>query len=176
MPVPSDLFSRFAAGDIDAFEAIFRQSQGEVYAWILRIVRDSSAAQELTVETFWRIYRAREHFDPTRPFGAWARRIATNIAIDHLKSLKYETSFPADVAAPGREDAVWKREVRDAITAAFRSLPARLQATATLALIEERTYEEIADALGTPVGTVKARVFRAVRLLRKKLERLGIRP
>jgi RNA polymerase sigma-70 factor (ECF subfamily) len=176
VPVPTDLFSRFAAGDLDAFETVFRQSQGEVYGWIYRIVRDSSAAQELTVETFWKIYRVRTRYDPARPFGAWARRIATHVAIDYLKALRYAAAFPVDVAAPERRDSVWEREVREAVKAAFGSLPSRLQATATLALIEELPYEEIAAALDTPVGTVKARVFRAVRLLRKKLERLGIRP
>jgi RNA polymerase sigma-70 factor, ECF subfamily len=171
-----DLFERFAAGDMDAFEAVFRQSQGEIYRWIFRIVRDSSAAQDLTMETFWRIYRNRHSFDPSRPFGAWARRIATRVAIDHLKSLRHEVELPITIKAPTRNDSAWQREVRDAVAAAFRSLPVRLQAAATLALIEQRPYEEIAEALGSPVGTIKARVFRATRLLRKKLDKLGIRP
>ena len=67
MPETAELFKRFADGDQDAFETVFRQSQGEVYRWILRIVRDSSAAEDLTMETFWRIYRARQRFDPARP-------------------------------------------------------------------------------------------------------------
>ena len=75
-----------------------------------------------------------------------------------------------------RSDPAWEREVRDAVTGAFRSLPARLQAAATLALVEEHSYEEIAEVLGTSTSAIKARVFRAVRILRKKLERLGVRP
>lgn len=70
---------RFTRGDIQAFEALFREYQGEVYGWIIRIVHDSGAAEDLTIETFWRIYRARARFDPCRSFGAWARRIATNL-------------------------------------------------------------------------------------------------
>jgi RNA polymerase sigma-70 factor (ECF subfamily) len=176
VPETAELFKRFADGDRDAFETVFRQSQGEVYRWILRIVRDSSTAEDLTMETFWRIYRARERFDPARPFAAWARRIATRVAIDHLKALRHETELPADLRAPSHGDAAWQREVRDAVTAAFRSLPAHLQVAATLALIEERSYEEIADALDAPMGTVKSRIFRAVRMLQQKLERFGIRP
>jgi RNA polymerase sigma-70 factor (ECF subfamily) len=160
--VTDDLLERFAAGDLDAFETLFRQSQREVYGWIVRIVRDRSAAEDLTMETFERIYRARARFSPTRPFGAWARRIATNVAIDHLKSLPRESEL--------------SEPVRDAVAGAFRSLPPRLQAAATLALIEERSHEEIADALGTSTSAVKSRVFRAVKLLKRKLERLGIRP
>jgi len=61
------------------------------------------------------------------------------------------------------------------IVRAFHQLPPKLQMAATLALIEEKPYEEIAAALGKPVGAVRTRVFRAVRLLRKHLERMGIR-
>jgi len=82
----------------------------------------------------------------------------------------------ADAAGPSSGDPAWEREVREGVTRAFRSLPPRLQAAATLALIEERPYEEIAAALGTSEGTIKTRVFRAVRMLRKKLDKLGIRP
>jgi RNA polymerase sigma-70 factor (ECF subfamily) len=127
------------------------------------------------METFERIYRARARFSPTRPFGAWARRIATNVAIDHL-SLPRESELSEPVPAPHRTDPAWDREVRDAVAGAFRSLPPRLQTAATLALIEERSHEEIADALGTSTSAVKSRVFRAVKLLKRKLERLGIRP
>ena len=171
-----DLFERFAAGDLDAFETVFRQSHREVYGWIVRIVRDHSIAEDLTMETFERIYRARARFDASRPFGAWARRIATHVAIDHLKSQRREVGLPNAPSQSAKRDPAWEREVRDAVTKAFHSLPARYQAAATLALIEERSHDEIAEALAISTSAVKARVFRAVRLLRKKLEKLGIRP
>jgi RNA polymerase sigma-70 factor (ECF subfamily) len=63
-----------------------------------------------------------------------------------------------------------------AIAAAFRSLPAKLQAAATLALVEERPHEEVGEALGISAGAVKSRVFRATRLLRRKLQRMGFQP
>jgi RNA polymerase sigma-70 factor (ECF subfamily) len=174
--VTTGLFERFARGELDAFEAVFRQSHREVYGWIVRIVRDSSIAEDLTMESFDRIYRARARFDPNRPFGPWARRIATRVAITHLKSIRREVGLPDPLPSSSRKDPAWEREVRDAVTVAFRSLPAQLQAAATLALVEERSYEEIAEALGTSVGAVKSRVFCAVRILRSKLERLGIKP
>jgi DNA-directed RNA polymerase specialized sigma24 family protein len=83
-----ELLERFAAGDLEAFEALFRQHQREVYAWTVRIVRDGGAAEDLTVETFWRIYRSRGRFDPQGNFRAWARRIATNAALDHFKRVR----------------------------------------------------------------------------------------
>ena len=66
--------------------------------------------------------------------------------------------------------------MREQIQEAFRRLPAKLQGAATLALIEERPYGEIAEALGTSVGAVKLRVFRAVRILRKRLSDIGVMP
>lgn len=171
-----DLLQQFALGEIDAFEALARQFQGDIYAWIVRIVRDPGIAEDLTVETLWRIYRARHKFRPDGSFAAWARRIATNLAVDHLRSRRPEQSLLAEPAAAPTPDRLVQEESREKIQQAFRRLPATLQVAATLALVEERPYEEIADALGISVGAVKLRVFRAVRILRKQLKRLGVRP
>jgi RNA polymerase sigma-70 factor, ECF subfamily len=94
-----EVLERFAQGDLNAFEALFRQFEGEVYGWIVRIVRNRGIAEDLTVETFWRIYRAHARFDPERNFGAWARRIATNAALDHLKTDRREVALPDGLAA-----------------------------------------------------------------------------
>ena len=171
-----DLLRRFALGEIDAFETLARQFQGDIYAWTVRIVRDPGIAEDLTVETLWRIYRARRQFRPDGNFGAWARRIATNLAIDHLRRGRPEQSLLTEPAEAPPPDQVVQRETRETIQQAFRRLPAKLQVAATLALVEERPYDEIADALGTSVGAVKVRVFRAVRMLRKQLNHLGVRP
>ena len=69
-----------------------------------------------------------------------------------------------------------ERETREKIQQAFRRLPPKLQVAATLALVEEMPYDEIAAALGTSVGAVRVRVFRAVRILRKRLTQVGINP
>ncbi len=170
MEQPSELLQQFAHGDLDAFERLFRQFQGEVYRWIVRIVRDHGVAEDLTIETFWRIHRAHARFDPERNFAAWARRIATNAALDYLKTARRETELPEDL--PGRDlpNPGVEKDVRERVGKAFAELPAKLRVAATLALIEEEPYQEIADALGISVGAVKLRVFRAVRLLRKRLE------
>ena len=171
-----DLFQRFALGEIDAFETLVHQFQGEIYAWTVRIVRDPGTAEDLTVETLWRIYRARQRFRPDGNFAAWARRIATNLAIDHLRLKPREESLTTEPAGVPQPDRLVQRETADKIRQAFRRLPAKLQVAATLALIEEQPYEEIADALGTSAGAVKLRVFRAVRILRKRLNQAGIGP
>ena len=170
-----DLLRRFVQGDRDAFEWLFTRFHAEVHRWSQRIVRDATAADDVVVESFWRAYRGRARFDPSRSFGAWMRRIATNVARDHLRvmrvrpaSLESEPAMPLASPIDG--------SLARAIERALRSLPPRLQIVATLAIIEERPYAEIADALEVPIGTVKSRVFRATRALRKELMRLGIQP
>jgi RNA polymerase sigma-70 factor (ECF subfamily) len=164
---------RFVRGDQTAFEAVYRHFEADVYRWIARVVRDEDAAEEVLVEVFWRAYRGRARFDPSRSFGAWVRRIATNAALDHLRAArKHARTNDAPMSVTGAPD----HTLHDAIVFAFRRLSPRLQVAATLALVEELPYAEIAEALDIPVGTVKSRVFRATRVLRKELARLGIRP
>ena len=169
-----ELLERFAAGDLEAFEVVFRQHQRQVYAWIVRIVRDSGVAEDLTVETFWRIYRAHARFDPKSSFGGWAYRIATSAALDHLRRSCGETELPDDLPSEARPDPAIQSETRRRIREAFAQLPAKYRLVATLALIEEEPYEKIASAAGISVALVKVRVFRAVRMLRKQLASLRI--
>src|ERR1700694_3911374 len=107
---------RFTTGDVDAFETLFRRHQGEVYGWILRIVRNPAAAEDLTIETFWRIYRAHARLEPERGFEPWARRIATPAALDWLRARRPETGmspeFFAEVSAPLASDPAITAEIR----------------------------------------------------------------
>ncbi len=168
------LLERFVAGDLNAFEMLFRQYQSYAYRWIIRIVRDHGIAEDLTVETFWRIYRSRARLDPSGNFRAWARRIATNAALDHLRHARRETELSEDYPAATRGDPAVRSETREQIRQAFQQLPVKYRLVATLALIEEEPYNSIAEAVGIPAALVKIRVFRAVRMLRKKLNSCGV--
>ncbi len=177
--MPDDLkeevLERFVRGDVEAFEALFRRHEAEVFRWALRIVRDPAAAEDVAIETFWRAYRGRARFDPSRSFGAWLRRIASNAALDELRRARgRERVTPRDdeMAAPAAPDGA----LNEALALAFERLSPRLRVVALLALVEQQPYAEIADALEVPVGTVKSRVSRALASLREELARLGIRP
>jgi RNA polymerase sigma-70 factor (ECF subfamily) len=156
------------AMELDEFETLFREYQGPVYGWIVRMVRDRATAEDLTIETFYRVWRHREKYDSLRSFGAWTRRIATNVAVDYLKTRRKEVALPESLASPRSEEASGGEAER-----ALASLPGELRALVTMALIEEVPREEIAAAFHLPVGTVKTRLHRAVDLLRRKLEVLG---
>lgn len=142
----------------------------------MKIVRERSLAEDVTVEAFWRMYKARTRFDPGRPFEPWARRIATNVAFTQLRSRPRETALEADVPASIGVDLAEESDLAARIREAFADLPASLRGVATLALIEDQPYREIGDALGLTEGAVKLRVFRAVRILRKALTRKGVTP
>lgn len=178
MPEEPDraVLRRFIEGEQDAFAELFRQFQPEVYRWILYILRDASRTEDVVIETFWRAYKGRARFDTSRSFGAWMRRIATNAACDYLQSMRRlrfsEERQVRVMSSAANPDPV----LRKTIELAFRRLKPDLQVVATLALIEERPYAEIADALGVRLGTVKSRLSRAVNRMRKELVRLGIQP
>ena len=185
VPEPSDnALNRFRLGDLDAFESLFRQHQRSVYGWILCIVRDPAAAEDLTVETFWRIHRAHDRFESARPFEPWARRIATRAALDWLRARRPESKLAtsdfdqdvADLPSKSTPDPGIAAEIRLKTAQAFARLPPNLRVAAVLSVVEEQPHKEVAAALGISVGAVKLRVFRAIRLLRKDLESQGITP
>jgi RNA polymerase sigma-70 factor (ECF subfamily) len=181
MPESSkNVLDLFRQGDADAFEVLFREHQSTVFRWILRIVRDTGTAEDLTVETFFKIYRAHARFDSARGFEPWARRIATHVALDWMRARKPEREFTPEMASmlaaqnPG--DPGIQAEIRVKTAQAFTRLPPKLRVAAVLAVIEEQPHKVIAESLGITVTAVKLRVFRALRLLRKDLDRQGIRP
>jgi RNA polymerase sigma-70 factor (ECF subfamily) len=82
----------------------------------------------------------------------------------------------SDVRQESEADPAVRSEQREKIRSALLSLPPRLQIVATMSLIDQRSQQEVAEALGISTGTVKSRTFRAVRLLRRKLEQMGVKP
>lgn len=171
-----DLLQRFAAGDPEAFESLFRQYQADVYRWIVRIVRDPAAAEDLTVETFWRFHNARKRIDPAGNCAAWLRRVATNLAIDHLRRAKPIENLFTEPPAPQQADPAVNEETRRAIRQALGELSPRLRIVIQLALIENESYAYIAESLGISLSAVKVRIHRATRTLRNKLVERGVHP
>jgi RNA polymerase sigma factor (sigma-70 family) len=174
------VLGQFCSGNEAAFEALFRLHQRAVYGWILRIVRDPGTAEDLTIETFFRIHRAHARFDPGRDFEPWARRIATHAALDWMRAQKPESAmaeeFFAAVPSPQSSDPALTEEIRRTVALALGRLPPKLRVAALLAVIEERPHKEVANALGISTAAVKLRVYRAMRRLRTDLEQQGIRP
>jgi RNA polymerase sigma-70 factor (ECF subfamily) len=125
------------------------------------------------VEVFWRIYRARARFDASRSFGAWARRIASNAALDHLRTVRrHAAALPSPPAATAHSAA--ERDLNVRIERAFVRLPPKLRVVAELAFVDGMPQDDIAEALGISRTAVKFRAIRAKKFLINAFEKEGI--
>lgn len=185
-PPPPDsdvmLVQRTLAGERRAYDLLVLKYQRRVERLIGRMVRDSDLVQDIAQETFIRAYRALAQFRGDAQFYTWLYRIAVNTAKKQLMELKRdplvfqsqlkggeddETSAPerelnANVADTETPEAVLaSKEIANAVNAAMEALPEELRMAITLREIEGLSYEEIAQALECPIGTVRSRIFRA---------------
>src|SRR4029450_13355814 len=143
-----ELWRRFAEGEVDAFETIFRQSHQDIYRWIVRMVRDPGIAEDPVVETFWRVYRSRATFDWRRSFQAWSRRIATNVTRDYLARGRTEVEWPDALPEPTRPDPLVGRDIQSKVRMALAQLPPKHRIVAMLGLVEGKAHPEIGGPLG----------------------------
>jgi len=150
----------------------------------LRMVRREDDAEDVAQETFIRVFRALYRYDPARPFAAWLFTIAARLCIDAIRRRKLSpvSLFQRDAETleertievvdpgPGPEELTsWEEEERRAQTL-IDSLPPHYRIVVMMRHQQDLSYEEIADALRLPLGTVKARIHRARALLKSRLE------
>jgi RNA polymerase sigma-70 factor (ECF subfamily) len=155
------------------------QYKRPVFSLVYRTVRQREDAEDLTQETFIRAFRALSTYDPQYRFSSWLFKIASNLCIDHLRRQRGETVSLDDEEAPlelpdiagDPEDAVVRKDQRDVIERAIEMLPPDYRLVILLRHREERSYEEIAEIMGIPLGTVKAKVHRARGALKERLRK-----
>ena len=182
-PAPSNsdalLVERAAAGDHRAYELLVIKYQRRIERLIGRMVRDVNLVPDIAQETFIRAWRALHQFRGDAQFYTWLYRIAVNTAKKSLMELKRnpvvtETALHSaddDDETSRRENELTSestpeselaaREIAAAVNAAMEALPEDLRTAVTLREIEGLSYEEIAEAMNCPIGTVRSRIFRA---------------
>ena len=178
-------------GSADACETLVRRFERPVYNFIARLVRDQSAAEDLAQETFLKLFRALGRYDPRLPFSSWLFRIAHNTAVDHLRQRRLLLADPPPQDDPGDqdpvarlpdlrslspEDAARRAELSEALDAAVDALRPEYRAVVVLRHQEDLDYDEIAQVLGLPLGTVKTYLHRARRELARVLGDSGWGP
>ncbi|CAN5224278.1 sigma-70 family RNA polymerase sigma factor [soil metagenome] len=169
---------RCLGGDSDAYAVLVERYGGRVYNIALRITGDADAASDAAQEALIRAHRALHQYDPSLPFGPWIYRVATNASLNHIRRRARETSsldLP-ERAAPessGPEPSAIRREEVDEVLAAMAELPPAYRAALTLRHMQQLSYQEVADALGIPIGTVKTHLHRARAALRARLATRG---
>ncbi|MFZ5638417.1 MAG: RNA polymerase sigma factor RpoE [Pseudomonadota bacterium] len=173
--VDLELVRRVQRGDSAAFDLLVRKYQHRVVALIGRYVHDWSEAQDVAQETFLRAYRALGNFRGDAQFSTWLHRIAVNTAKNHLVAHKrrppgedididdaenFESALRLrDNDTPERE--LMRQEMEQTVMRAVEALPEELRTAITLREVEGLSYEEIAQQMQCPIGTVRSRIFRA---------------
>ncbi len=179
---------RYQPHEIEAFEALVERYGRRIYALAYRMAGNEADAKDLSQEALIRVYRALRRIDPTANLESWLYRIVTNLYIDLLRrrpkarieSLDAplvtakgdEVGREVEDPAPDPEEIVVTAQLDADIQRALLALSPDLRAVIVLSDIEGRSYEEIADMLRIPVGTVKSRLHRVRRLLQAKLAHL----
>lgn len=180
------LVARVQRGDKKAFDILVLKYQQRVIKVLSRYVRDQAELEDLAQESFIKAYRALPRFRGDSAFYTWLYRIAINTAknylvaqgrrppsndIDAVEAEQFEgASGLKDYATPERE--ILKDEIQRVITQAIDELPNDLKTAITLRELEGMSYEEIAEAMDCPIGTVRSRIFRAREAVDIKLKPL----
>ncbi|MBC8505432.1 MAG: sigma-70 family RNA polymerase sigma factor [Anaerolineales bacterium] len=181
MPNDSDrqLVQRSIGGETKAYGMLVQQHQNSVFNVCYRMLGEYQHAEDLTQDTFIRAYQRLDTFDLDRPYGPWIRRIATNLCLNHLNK-KQPTTQPLEdeliISAPSHsinpERAQEHLERKEVILQALLELPPHYRTVIELRHYQDMNYQEIAETLDLSLNTAKSHLFRARKLLAKKLENL----
>jgi len=178
------LVERVQRGDKRAFELLVLKYQRKIMRLLSRLIHDPAEAEDVAQDAFIKAYRAIPQFRGESAFYTWLYRIAVNTAKNHLVarrrrpsgSAQYEnddgetfdeTDNLSDINTP--EAAFASREIADTVNRAIEALPEELRTAIVLREIEGLSYEEIAQSMGCPIGTVRSRIFRAREAIASRL-------
>ena len=179
---PDSLIAQCLSGDQTAWDAIVRQNWRKVFNVAYKFVGKHDEAEDLTQDIFLKIFKALKTFDRRANFQTWIISISRNLCIDHYRSVRKERQMiarevdtsdlqPAS-AERGPYQSVEHEDLRTLLRQALQTLPVTLRTAVILRDLHELSYQEIADRLGLPEGTVKSRINRGRIELARQLKRL----
>jgi RNA polymerase sigma-70 factor (ECF subfamily) len=177
------LVKRVQKGDKGAFDMLVLKYQHKIVNLVMRYVRDPDLALDITQEAFIKAYRALPRFRGDSAFYTWLYRIAVNTAKNHLAAQRRRPmDIELDLQDPEQFDLHAKlketdtpegisisRELKETVERAIQSLPDDLRTAIILRELDGMSYEEIAETMECPVGTVRSRIFRARDAISKKV-------
>ncbi len=179
---PDSLIEQCLAGDQVAWEQVVRQNWRKVFNVAYKFVGKHDEAEDLTQDIFLKIFKALKTFDRRANFQTWIISISRNLCIDHYRSVRKERQTIArDVDSNDLQPATTDRgpyaqaehqALRAQLRQALETLPMTLRTAVVLRDLQELSYQEIADRLGLPEGTVKSRINRGRIELAHQLRRL----
>lgn len=171
-----ELVVRLQEGDEMAFAEIVRMYKDKIVNYLWQMTSDYQKAVELSQETFMRVYFKARRYKPIAPFSSWVYAIASNLAKTELKKMRKAQTVALDdvqnrIAEPTSSNSESNSDLAKAIRKALNALHPRYKIPVILKDLEGFSQEEIAQMLKKPLGTVKARISRGRRYLKKELEK-----
>ena len=180
----AELVARVQRGDKQAFNLLVIKYQRKILRLLSRMIRDPADLEDVAQEAFIKAYRALPQFRGESAFYTWLYRIAINTARNWLASAGKRPSAPnaiesedgetfnetdslSDISTPG--SMVASREIAETVNAAIEELPEDLRTAIVLREIEGMSYEDIAQTMACPIGTVRSRIFRAREAIAQRL-------
>ena len=185
--VDQQLVERAQRGDKRAFELLVSKYQRKLARLLSRFIRDATEVEDVTQEAFIKAYRALPTFRGDSAFYTWLYRIGINTAKNYLVAMGRRAPTTTEVdseEAEGYEDGeqlrdlntpeneMMSRQVAETVNQTLESLPEELRSAITLREIEGLSYEDIANIMNCPIGTVRSRIFRAREAIAAKLRPL----
>jgi len=179
-----ELVIEIRRGRREAFVELVERYRNQLFQLAYRMLGDYGLAEDVAQETFLRVYESLAGFKVHRKFSAWIYRIATNLCIDLLRKQGRIRIQSTDQPVPGTEDfypeipsprppteaVALRRQLQAQLQRLIASLPPKYRAVIVLRYVQDLAYQEIAEILELPLGTVKTRLFRAREALRARLE------
>ena len=158
------------SGQIGQLEALFDRYHRPLFHYFLRLTSNRAAAEDLVQDVFFRILKYRHTYQPSTSFRAWMYQIGRNALADHAGRHKAEVALPQDVgdftaSGPAPDRSAQNAQEANLLHRALQALPRDKREVIVLSRFQELKYEEIASVLKCEVGTVKVRVYRALREL-----------
>lgn len=170
MAISSAVIEDFIRGEKSALKTLYDAVAGRTYSVIYKLVRDQGLAQDLTHDTFVHVYEKRRQFRPTGSLEAWTMKAGIRLTLNTLKRegrrKHWEQTFVADMA----QSAVLDSDEETTLVNLVATLPLAYRVPILLKDVEGIDYESIGQFLGIPIGTVRSRLNRGRKLLRKKYE------
>jgi RNA polymerase sigma-70 factor (ECF subfamily) len=182
-PTDEELVDQIKAGRTDLFEELVYRYQDKLINYIFRMTNHRDIAMELTQDVFLKVFRSLKQYDPEFKFTTWVHRIASNATIDHLRKKRVQTyslDVPMDEDGPTLEqqlssndlsphDRLEMAQLKGRIMKAIDALPHIYRELIVLRHINHLSYDEIAQTVELPLGTVKNRIFRGREMLKVAL-------
>lgn len=175
-----ELMIRFQNGDETAFDELIQRFQDPLFSFIVRMIGDSHSAKDILQDTLFKVWEKKEQYREIGQFSTWIYTIATNLVRTELRKRKIRRWLPLSTnnqddldidpqdRRPNPEDLANSSDLRTKINSALATLPVEYREAVILRDINDLSYEEIAESLKIPMGTVKSRVNRG----RQKMQEL----